>query len=99
MPLLTRNIGGQLRVKHKDVERLFDWGETDKISWAAFYSDCEHEVLQVKSGHRITLTYNLYVSEYRGAILQPPSTVSPSLYPLYDKSKDLLEQAGFMKKG
>ncbi|KAL6069936.1 Fe2OG dioxygenase domain-containing protein [Balamuthia mandrillaris] len=34
-----------------------------EVKWAAFYSDCEHEILPVTEGHRITLTYNLY-SEY-----------------------------------
>jgi hypothetical protein len=33
------------------------------IQWAAFYSDCEHEVKEVKTGHRITLAYRLYVHE------------------------------------
>ena len=23
----------------------------DAIKWAAFYSDCEHEIMEVKSGH------------------------------------------------
>ncbi|KAJ8522074.1 hypothetical protein ONZ45_g1261 [Pleurotus djamor] len=30
------------------------------ITYAAFYGDIEHEVLPLKSGNRITLTYNLY---------------------------------------
>lgn len=29
------------------------------VRWCAFYSDCSHEVLEVKSGHRVTLTYLL----------------------------------------
>jgi hypothetical protein len=43
----------------------FDWGSTSEqpeLQWAAFYSDCEHEVFPVQSGHRITLTYNLYAT-------------------------------------
>ncbi|RMY46780.1 hypothetical protein D0863_15775 [Hortaea werneckii] len=32
------------------------------INWTAFYSDCEHEVLPLHAGQRITLTYNLYLS-------------------------------------
>jgi hypothetical protein len=81
------------------VERLFDWGDSEAINWAAFYSDCEHEVIQVTKGHRITLTYNLYVSEHRGAVLTKFSIVNPSLYPLYDKVKAILSQPGFMKEG
>ena len=48
-------------VRHNGREVKFDWsGDSDEIQWAAFYSDCEHEVLPVTSGHRVTLTYNLY---------------------------------------
>lgn len=54
--------GGQLRVAHQGRETICDWSaqKGEAIKWAAFYSDCEHEVLEVISGHRITLTYNLY---------------------------------------
>ncbi|KAL6049189.1 Fe2OG dioxygenase domain-containing protein [Balamuthia mandrillaris] len=34
--------------------------ERCSVKWAAFYADCEHEILPVTAGHRITLTYNLY---------------------------------------
>ncbi|KAF7943702.1 uncharacterized protein EAE97_005772 [Botrytis byssoidea] len=45
--------GGQLRITHRDSNTFFDWGnKSDSIQWAAFYSDCEHEVLEVTSGHR-----------------------------------------------
>jgi hypothetical protein len=40
-----------------------DWkayrGSRDSLSLVAFYADCQHEVLKVRSGYRITLTYNL----------------------------------------
>ncbi|KAF2218602.1 hypothetical protein BDZ85DRAFT_270061 [Elsinoe ampelina] len=54
--------GGSLEVRHLDHKKTFDWASESKtaIQWAAFYSDCEHEVQQVTSGHRVTLTYNLY---------------------------------------
>ena len=72
------HVGGQLRVAHKGQETIIDWGqkEADKIQWAAFYSDCEHEVLEVKSGHRITLTYNLYVRERVGGIMRHKQSVN-----------------------
>ena len=41
----------------------FDWSTSDEFAgtmkWAAFFSDREHEVDEVASGHRVTLTYNL----------------------------------------
>ena len=47
---------------------IHDWGKENPstIEWVAFYSDCEHEVFEVTKGHRITLTYNLYISEQLG---------------------------------
>lgn len=41
---------------------MFDWsGDVNATQWAAFYSDCKHEFLEVTAGHRITLTYNFFV--------------------------------------
>ena len=44
---------------------MFDWAQhsSSQLQWAAIFSDCEHEVLEVTSGHRVTLTYNLYVTD------------------------------------
>ncbi|KAJ4308455.1 hypothetical protein N0V84_012090 [Fusarium piperis] len=58
--------GGQLVVRHRRRQVTFDWGpkSADTIQWAAFFSDCEHEVLQVTEGHRMTLTYNLFWTSY-----------------------------------
>ena len=38
------------------------------IAYSAFYSDVEHEVLPVKEGYRVTITYNLY---YRRLVEKP----------------------------
>lgn len=56
--------GGKLTVEHGNKKQEFDWSLKDLpdapiIHWAAFYSDCEHEVHEVSSGTRITVTYNL----------------------------------------
>ena len=51
------------------------------------------------AGHRVTLTYNLYVSEHVGGILQQNPTADPALYPLFEKVKKMLEQPGFMTGG
>lgn len=86
---------------HKGYTKYFDWSNTDAaaIQWAAFYSDCEHEVLPVTSGHRITLTYNLYMTQQIGAVLQTYPTADPSLSPLYNGAKEMLAQPNFMAKG
>ncbi|THV47546.1 hypothetical protein BGAL_0304g00180 [Botrytis galanthina] len=92
--------GGQLRVTHRGSNTFFDWGnKSDSIQWAAFYSDCEHEVLEVTSGHRVTLTYNLYISQKIGIPLQKNLVADPTLSPLYEVARNVLVQPGFMKRG
>ena len=96
-------IGGQLRVAHKGTEIIYDWSNEDsqKIEWAAFFSDCEHEVLEVTRGNRVTLTYNLFMSPFPSSVISASPTMgaSPELYPLYRKVQALLEDPKFMANG
>ncbi|XP_038068210.1 uncharacterized protein LOC119737727 [Patiria miniata] len=61
--LPCQHTGGELIVKHKGAKKEFLFANLSadqaKVQWAAFYSDCVHEILPVKSGHRITVTYNV----------------------------------------
>ncbi|MFB8007678.1 2OG-Fe(II) oxygenase [Nocardia sp. NPDC056000] len=50
--------GGDLVIEH-DGERVIGTGSPDELGFVAFYADCDHEVLPVTNGYRITLTYNL----------------------------------------
>jgi len=50
--------GGELMVEHNGERKAYRGSKT-ALSLVAFYADCRHEVLSVKSGYRITLTYNL----------------------------------------
>jgi hypothetical protein len=65
----TPHEGGALHLRHRGQEWIFDSGQVlaakDKpsIGYAAFFSDIEHEVAPVTSGHRVTLTYNLYFDD------------------------------------
>lgn len=52
--------GGQVKVKHQLVEKVFDTSKTIN-SFAAWYGDVTHEVLTVQSGYRWVLTYNLAI--------------------------------------
>lgn len=93
--------GGQLQVRHKGKEVTYDWGNhQDQISWAAFYSDCEHEVLEVKSGYRLTLTYNLYAVRGGGMLagIEPPILDATQL-PIYMSLKRIVENKEFMPEG
>ncbi len=53
--------GGALRIRHADREVTVDTNATEpsEIGFAAFYADCEHEVLPVEEGNRVCLVYNL----------------------------------------
>ncbi|KAI0648568.1 hypothetical protein C8Q79DRAFT_905529, partial [Trametes meyenii] len=70
--LPTPHEGGALLLRHEgrqwsfDSAGIFDDLHSDAINhiaYVAFFGDVDHEVAPVKSGHRITLTYNLYFDE------------------------------------
>jgi hypothetical protein len=92
------HTGGELVIRHDGREVMFDWsGNSQQIQWAAFYSDCEHEVLPVTSGYRITITYNLYFNT------ENPATSSGDYdfrsLPLYDILWEYLHLENFMPDG
>ncbi len=60
--------GGELMVGHNEELKAYRGSKT-ALSLVAFYADCRHEVLKVKSGYRVTLTYNLLL---RGDTSRPP---------------------------
>lgn len=97
--------GGQLEVRHQGRSMKFDWSMQDtarpEIQWAAFYSDCEHEVMEVTSGHRITLTYNLYArnASSKDAPQAGSGLMDPTQLPLYRILHSLLLQENFMPDG
>ena len=67
--LPTPHEGGALLLRHRGHEWIFDYGQElaaqgqSSIGYVAFFSDVEHEVAPVASGHFITLTYNLYFDD------------------------------------
>ena len=91
-------LGGTLKIWHKGRPVTFDWsnGDEDRLQWAAFYGDCEHQIMKVTNGHRITLTYNLYYSEV-GNLAQP--VADPKQLALYSMIQEMYETPGFMSKG
>ena len=64
------------------------------IRWAAFYSDCEHSIEPVLSGHRLTLTYNRYATSKIGDVRL--SAISPTTFPIYKKLETLRSVSHFM---
>lgn len=69
------------------------------MKWAAFYSDCEHEVLEVVEGNRITLTYNLYFSTGSGALAGRPSSLKTEEFKLYQDMKEAIANNKFYPRG
>jgi hypothetical protein len=70
----TPHEGGAIFLRHRGHEWIFDSGQAlatvdrPTIGYVAFFSDIEHEVAPVTSGHRITLTYNLYFDDDGGPV-------------------------------
>jgi hypothetical protein len=101
----TPHEGGALLLRHGDQEWTFDSGQAlatnrePSIGYVAFFSDIEHEVAPVISGHRITLTYNLYFDD--GPV---PGKGVPHLQPenegaFHEVFKGLLEDPEFLPDG
>jgi hypothetical protein len=99
--------GGALEVRHKGKTVTFDWGSTNtgsdgqspSICWAAFYSDCEHEIREVTEGHRLTLTYNLYSVRGNGQLAGNFQWLDPTQLPLYKTVHDLVRDEDGWEKG
>lgn len=56
------HTGGELVVRHGGQTRTYRHLSRDTIGFVAFYADCVHEVRPVRSGRRVTLTFNLLVT-------------------------------------
>ncbi|KAL1959552.1 hypothetical protein VTO42DRAFT_1587 [Malbranchea cinnamomea] len=86
-----QHLRSRIHKRYKDM-----WtGYREAKTGPTFYSDCEHEITTVTKGHRITLTYNLYIIEPVGAGLLPSPLTDPSNSPLHRQIKMVLEQPGF----
>lgn len=97
--------GGILSVSHQADTVGFDWSasspasQTPSIQWAAFYSDCCHEVQEVTAGHRVTLTYNLYASRGSGFLAGQKHSMDATHLPTYQPLINLLRSRTFMAEG
>ena len=78
--LPTKHEGGSFSFRHHGREWIFNSAEivspqnseSPRVAFVAFFGDVEHEVSVVKSGYRVTLTYNLYFGDDKSTIV--PST-------------------------
>ncbi|KAK0184839.1 hypothetical protein F5146DRAFT_1228479 [Armillaria mellea] len=69
------------------------------VSYIAFYSDVEHEVLPVTSGIRVTLTYNLYLEDKPTVPSLLPNTESPIVDHVKEALERLLSASDFLPEG
>jgi hypothetical protein len=95
------HAGGALKLRHGGNEWTVDPATATAvdnttgpvISYIAFYSDVEHEVTLVTSGHRVTITWNLY---FQPAVNPPdysPSMLNPLVHPKSSESELALKAA------
>lgn len=66
------HTGGELVVSHGGQTRTYRHTDRGTIGFVAFYADCVHEVRPVRSGRRVTLTFNLLVTHDAEAIAIDP---------------------------
>lgn len=66
------HTGGALVVSHGGQSRTYRHSDRDEIGFVAFYADCLHEVRPVRSGRRVTLTFNLLVTRDSEAMAIDP---------------------------
>ena len=96
--------GGELIMRKGENEWSFDAAQAlagcqgPHIAYVALYSDIEHEVAMVKSGHRISVTYNLYLDDDAQALTIPVS-LSYSAMGLKNTLEALLLDATFFPEG
>ncbi|KAI0250477.1 hypothetical protein BJV78DRAFT_1393596, partial [Lactifluus subvellereus] len=107
----TPHEGGALLLQHRSQEWRFDSAtvlsvaEPSLIAYTVFFHDIEHEVLPVTSGHRVTLTYNLYFDEderpsAKDLVSEPPSALQEENEWMFRSAfKALLNNPAFLPDG
>ncbi len=100
--------GGALNLRERDAENAQEWtfdsaallaqAAQPSIAYVAFYSDVEHEVMPVQSGHRVTVTYNLYYAE-DAASLPAAQPVPTNEHTFGTKMQALLDDPTFLPEG
>ncbi|KAI0248327.1 hypothetical protein BJV78DRAFT_1237563, partial [Lactifluus subvellereus] len=107
----TPHADGALLLRHGGQEWMFDSAsvlavaQPSSVAYAAFFSDVEHEVVPVTSGHRVTLTYNLYFDDNERAsakdlVIEPPSAPQDESERMFrSASETLLKNPEFLPDG
>ena len=97
------HTGGALVLRHGDSEWTFNSAEVlatqqeSTLAYVAFFGDVEHEVQEVTSGYRVTVTYNLYNT--RASVSRGPARSSAFAQELTTTMQKLLDDPTFLPKG
>ncbi|KAH7890151.1 hypothetical protein F5I97DRAFT_1999997 [Phlebopus sp. FC_14] len=97
--------GGEFVLRHGDKEWVVDFAKMlarspePSVGYVAFYSDTEHEVFPVASGHRVTLTYNLYFKAEKAVTDVAAPLPLPYESSFADELASLISEPSFMPKG
>lgn len=86
--LPTVGAGGELVIRHHGRETVVDMrtDEPSELVYAAFYADCEHEILPVTEGHRVCLVYTLVLAGDRAIPAAAPD-YGAEVAPIADELK------------
>ncbi|KAK6984888.1 Fe2OG dioxygenase domain-containing protein [Favolaschia claudopus] len=107
----TPHEGGELTLEHDETVWTFDSAAkiaqsahpSSSVAYVAFYSDVIHTVEPVKSGYRVTLTYNLFLrDEAIHSLTNGGTRVLPAHHPdrLFDNTlRTLLADEEFLPNG
>lgn len=71
--LPSAHTGGELLIDHAG-KRIPYRASKKELTFVAFYADCRHQVTPVRSGYRVTLTFNLLVETETPAAPAAPFT-------------------------
>ncbi|KAJ7659231.1 hypothetical protein DFH06DRAFT_1327061 [Mycena polygramma] len=101
----TDHAGGELTLEHAGTTWTFDSAAQlsatpdPAVAYVAFYSDVTHAVEPVRTGYRVTLTYNLFLAD-RGTGTAPPQRAAPPPEQAFESAlRTLLEDPAFLPTG
>ena len=103
--------GGEFVLRKSGGETVLDWStagraaHSNELHWVFFYSDIEHEILPVKTGYRVTISYNIYgvtsVAASSSTQLPPASGngIEFKLTPFFSSFVAAYQNPDFLPKG
>src|SRR4051794_17970013 len=71
--LPSAHTGGELVIDHAGQSNAYR-ASKEELTFVAFYADCRHQVTPVRSGYRVTLTFNLLAAAETPAPEEDPAT-------------------------